>query len=103
MQEVKMSFETGVAQCDTGEWCWAARGRATSQSSSDPVIRATPRLQPVGSSSDHTRRKERLGASFVSLWMSSSGTLPPITPRYTNSGTACGGHVSGAAAMATGS
>src|SRR5262249_13167785 len=23
----KMSFETGVAQCDTGEWCWAARGR----------------------------------------------------------------------------
>jgi hypothetical protein len=27
MQEVKMSFETGVAQCDTGEWCWAARGR----------------------------------------------------------------------------
>jgi hypothetical protein len=35
--------------------------------------------------------------------MSSSGTLPPITARYTNSGTACGGHVSGAAAMATGS
>jgi hypothetical protein len=27
MQEAKMSFETGVAQCDTGEWCWAARGR----------------------------------------------------------------------------
>jgi hypothetical protein len=27
MQEAKTSFETGVAQCDTGEWCWAARGR----------------------------------------------------------------------------
>ena len=76
---------------------------ATSQSSSDPVIQATPRLRPVGSSSDHTRRKERPGASFASSWMSSSGTLPPITARYTNSGTACGGHVSGAAAMATGS
>ena len=70
MHEAKMSFETGVAQCDTGEWCWAAEV-ATSQSSSDPVIRATPRLQPVGSSSDHTRRKERPGASFASLWMSS--------------------------------
>src|SRR5436309_15750614 len=27
MQQAKTSFETGVAQCDTGEWCWAARGR----------------------------------------------------------------------------
>jgi hypothetical protein len=27
VQEAKASFETGVAQCDTGEWCWAARGR----------------------------------------------------------------------------
>jgi hypothetical protein len=27
VQEAKTSFETGVAQCDTGEWCWAARGR----------------------------------------------------------------------------
>ena len=102
MQEAKMSFETGVAQCDTGEWC-GPPGAATSQSSSDPVIRATPRLQPVGSSSDHTRRKERPGASFASSWMSSSGTQPPIIARYTNSGIACGGHVSGAAAMATGS
>jgi hypothetical protein len=98
MQEAKMSFETGVAQCDTGEWCWAARGRDLPEffQSCDPSY-------PVGSSSDHTRRKERPGASFASSWMNSSGTLPPITARYTNSGTACEGHVSGAAAMATGS
>jgi len=27
MQEAKFLFETGVGRCDTGEWCWAARGR----------------------------------------------------------------------------
>jgi hypothetical protein len=56
-------------------------GAATSQSSSDLVIRATPRPQPVGSSLDHTRRKERPPASFASSWMSSFGTLPPTIAR----------------------
>jgi hypothetical protein len=55
-------------------------------SSSDPVIRATLRLQRAGSSSDRRRLNERPGAIFASSWMSSSGTLPPITARYTDSG-----------------
>ena len=50
MQEAKMSFETGVAQCDTGDWCWAARGRDLQGSDSIPVsgIHIRPRLEEYG-------------------------------------------------------
>jgi hypothetical protein len=85
-----------------GEWCWAARGRDLPEffRSCDPSYAPTSTgwfLFGPYTTEGAARRELR---EFVDEFFRD---VPPITPRYTNSGTACGGHVSGAAAMATGS
>jgi hypothetical protein len=102
MHEVKMSFETGVAQCDTGEWCWAARGRDLPEffRSCDPSYAPTSTgwfLFGPYTTEGAARRELR---EFVDEFFRDAATARRILP---NSGIACGGHVSGAATMATGS